>query len=62
MYERDKWLRKSPDYLYFSYIKKLGNLVLLPAEAERQRAEQEQQRAERLAARLRELGQDPDIL
>ena len=53
-----------------------GNLVLLPqeaerqraeqeqqrAEAERQRAEQEQQRAERLAARLRELGQDPDII
>ena len=30
------------------------------AEQERQRAEQEQQRAERLAAKLRELGLDPD--
>ena len=58
-----------------------GNLVLLPeeaehqraeserqraesehqrAESERQRAEAERQRAERLAARLRELGEDPD--
>ncbi len=44
-----------------------GNLILLPEEAERQRAEQEQQRAEaaqsrseRLAARLRELGEDPN--
>jgi len=34
-----------------------GNLVLLPEEI----AEQERQRAERLAARLRELGEDPDI-
>lgn len=46
-----------------------GNLVLLLEEAERQRAEQEQQRAEvaqsraeRLAARLRDLGEDPDFL
>ena len=53
-----------------------GNLVMLPedaerqraeaerqrAEAERQRAEAERQRAERLAARLRELGEDPDSL
>ena len=44
-----------------------GNLVLLPeeaaqqqAEAAQQQAEAERQRAERLAARLRELGQDPD--
>jgi Uma2 family endonuclease len=51
-----------------------GNLVLLPeeaaqqqaeaaqqqAEAERLRAEQESQRAERLAAKLRELGENPD--
>ncbi len=37
-----------------------GNLILLPEEAERQRAEREQQRAERLAARLRELGEDPN--
>lgn len=34
-----------------------GNLVLLPEEAERQRAEAERQRAERLAARLKELGE-----
>ena len=39
-----------------------GNLVLLPEEAEQQRAEQQQQRAERLAARLQELGEDPDML
>jgi len=40
-----------------------GNLILLPeeiAEREQQRAEQEKKRAERLAARLRELGGDPD--
>ena len=39
-----------------------GNLVLLPEEAERQRADAQQQRAERLAARLRELGEDPEQL
>ena len=39
-----------------------GNLVMLPEDAERQRAEAERQRAERLAARLRELGEDPDSL
>ncbi len=45
------------------------NLILLPEEAERQRAEVAQQqaisaqsKAERLAARLRELGIDPDSL
>ncbi|MEH2077976.1 MAG: hypothetical protein V7K57_26870, partial [Nostoc sp.] len=32
------------------------------AEQERQRAEQEKQRAERLAAKLRELGVDPDTI
>lgn len=32
-----------------------GNVVLLPGEAERQRAE-------RLAARLREMGEDPDSI
>lgn len=36
--------------------------LLARAEAERQRAETEHQRAERLAARLRELGVDPDQL
>ena len=39
-----------------------GNLVFLPEEAAQQRAEQEAQRAERLAARLRELGENPDSL
>lgn len=42
-----------------------GNLVLIQdevAEQERHRAEQEQHRAERLAARLRELGEDPERL
>ncbi|MEC4984720.1 MAG: Uma2 family endonuclease [Oscillatoria sp. PMC 1068.18] len=46
-----------------------GNLVLLAkeaeqrrAEVERERAEVERERAERLAARLRELGEDPDSL
>lgn len=46
-----------------------GNLILLPEEAakqqaeqEQQRTEQERQRADRLAARLREFGEDPSIL
>jgi len=39
-----------------------SGLVLLPEEAERQRAEAERQKSERLAARLCELGEDPDIL
>jgi Uma2 family endonuclease len=41
-----------------------GNLLLWSSEEaiqERQRADQEQQRAERLAAKLRELGIDPDL-
>jgi len=41
----------------------LGNLLLWSseqAEQERPRADQESQRAERLAAKLRELGVDPD--
>jgi len=36
------------------------NLILLPEEAERQRADAAQSKAERLAARLRELGVDPN--
>lgn len=48
-----QWLR---------FYDRQGNLVLLPEEAERQRAQQERQRAERLAARLRELGEEPNAL
>lgn len=36
------------------------NLVLLPEELAQRQAEQERHRSERLAARLRELGEDPD--
>jgi Uma2 family endonuclease len=62
--------------IWLRFYDSSGNLVLLPEEAaearaeqerqqaeqERQRAEQERQRADRLAARLRELGEDPDTL
>ena len=41
--------------VWLRFYERAGNLVLLPEEAERQRAE-------RLAARLRELGENPDIL
>jgi Uma2 family endonuclease len=51
------------------FFDEFGNLVLLPeeaaqqqAEAAQQQAEQERQRADRLAARLRELGEDPNAL
>jgi Uma2 family endonuclease len=63
--DSNTWLR---------FYDKAGNVVLLPeeaqrqradaeqqrADAEQQRADAEQQRAERLAAKLRELGEDPD--
>lgn len=66
--------RETPIWLRF--YDPSGNLVLLPeeaaqqqaeaerlrAEAESQRAEAERQRAERLAAKLRELGEDPSNL
>ena len=39
-----------------------GNLVLLPEEVEKQRAEAEKQRADRLAERLKELGEDVDLI
>jgi len=51
--ETASWLR---------FYDQQGNLVLLPEEAERQRADAQQQRAERLAARLRELGEEPENL
>jgi non-ribosomal peptide synthetase component E (peptide arylation enzyme) len=37
-----------------------GNWIPTPEEAQRQRADAQEQRAERLAARLRELGIDPN--
>lgn len=39
-----------------------GNLIPLPEEAAQNRAEMEKNRAERLAARLREMGEDPDAI
>jgi hypothetical protein len=39
-----------------------GNLVLLPEEAAKSREEEAQAKAARLAARLRELGENPDML
>lgn len=55
--------------VWLRFYDRTGNLVLLPdetatykAEQERQRADNEHQRAERLAAKLRELGENPDIL
>ncbi len=61
--QRMNWLR---------WWNKSGNLLLWSAEQaeqerqkaeqERQKAEQERQKAERLAAKLRELGIDPDLL
>jgi Uma2 family endonuclease len=50
---------------WLRFFDRTGTLILLPpevAEHEQQRANQEQQRAERLAARLRELGEDPEEL
>lgn len=55
--------------IWLRFYDSQGNLVLLPSEAEAQRAEAEAQRAnaekqkaDRLAARLRELGENPDLL
>ncbi|MBW4690221.1 MAG: Uma2 family endonuclease [Lyngbya sp. HA4199-MV5] len=39
-----------------------GNLVLLPEEAAQRQVEQERQRSDRLANRLRELGENPEVL
>jgi len=39
-----------------------GNWILTPIEQEQQRVQQEQQRADRLAARLRAMGVDPDAI
>ena len=49
--------------VWLQFYDSQGNLVLLPeevAEQEKQQAEQERQRAERLAAKLKELGIEPD--
>ena len=55
--------------IWVRFFDGFGNLVLLPeeaaqqqAETAQQQAEQERQRADRLAARLRELGEDPNAL
>lgn len=48
---------------WLRFFDRQGTVVLLPeemAQQEKQRADQEKQRADRLAARLRELGEDPD--
>ncbi|MCG9892603.1 MAG: Uma2 family endonuclease [Thermosynechococcaceae cyanobacterium MS004] len=49
--ETESWLR---------FYDTEGKIVPLPEEAAQQRADAAQQRADRLAARLRELGEDPD--
>jgi Uma2 family endonuclease len=48
--------------VWLRFYDEAGNLVLLPEEAEHQRAEAERQRADRLAARLKEMGEDPEAL
>lgn len=48
--------------VWLRFYDREGRLVLLPEEAAIQRAEMEAQRAERLAAKLRELGLDPNDL
>ncbi|MBW4636739.1 MAG: hypothetical protein KME05_00610 [Gloeocapsa sp. UFS-A4-WI-NPMV-4B04] len=54
--------------MWLRFFDSAGNLILLPeaaeqqAEQEQQRTKQERERANRLAARLRELGEDPSIL
>ncbi|MBW4622644.1 MAG: Uma2 family endonuclease [Cyanosarcina radialis HA8281-LM2] len=48
--------------VWLRFYDEAGNVVLLPEEAEQQRADAEQQRANRLAAKLRELGADPDSI
>jgi Uma2 family endonuclease len=47
---------------WLRFYNRQQNLVLLPEEAAQQQLEQERQRSERLAARLRKLGEDPDTL
>ena len=52
-------------YEWLRWMKEDGSLLLTgkeSAEIERQRAEAERQRANRFAAKLRELGIDPDTL
>ena len=48
--------------IWLRFYDRDSHLVLLPEEAAQQQAQQESQRAGRLAARLRELGEDPDAL
>ncbi|MEB3342046.1 hypothetical protein [Okeania sp.] len=46
--------------VWLRFYDQQGNLVLDFGEQQHQRAEEQQQRAERLAAKLKELGIDPD--
>lgn len=48
--------------VWLRFYDEAGNLVPLPEEAAQSRAEVEKNRAERLAARLREMGEDPDAI
>jgi Uma2 family endonuclease len=48
--------------IWLRFYDQSGNLVLLPEEASQQQAQAAQARAERLAARLRDLGEDPNTL
>jgi Uma2 family endonuclease len=48
--------------LWLRFYDQQGNLILLPEEATQQQLEHERQRAERLATRLRELGEEPEAV
>ncbi len=48
--------------VWLRFYDQTGNLIPLPEEAAQQQLQTERQRAERLAARLREMGEDPEAL
>ncbi|WP_202224945.1 hypothetical protein [Okeania sp. KiyG1] len=52
----------SVNRLWLRWMTPEGDLILTPEEKAKQRATNAEQRAERLAAKLRELGIDPDQL
>lgn len=58
-----RWLRwATADGIVLPTAQEIAEREQQRAEQEKQRAEQEKQRADRLAARLRELGIDPEVL